>query len=289
MQADSAPPQPQADAAARVPVTKIVGPSRARSRARVARDLVQALAFAFAGIWAVYTFVYKEIIVPAGEPAAVVVTPTLEVIGRRGGTVLVRASFHLANRSRSRAYLPAVWFGVFGMRLEARDLADTAYARMNREAAAAEPLPTARFSQLVAADVIAAGRLLPDLETWYDPGDEQRVEQLLYVPADRFDVAQVYVEYLATKDISRLAAVRWAADQTGFVTPRLVFDGDTARVHELTEQSPAYLSWLRETGAGINFATATISLWTDAPTSSAPASPPPAAAPEPAGVIERLP
>jgi len=108
------------------------------------------------------------------------------------------------------------------------------------------------------------------------------VEQLLYIPADRYDAAQLQVEYLITKDIHELKEIRWRTTDQGDLSPRLVFKADSrwfggGAPAAIADTSARYLGWLRQTKAGVNFETATIPLWGDAPTPAPSAKSGPAA------------
>jgi hypothetical protein len=251
----------------------------------VMRDAIQAFALLVAAVWGGYTFIYKEVVVPARQPAALVVTPTLEAIGRRGDLVLARATFHMVNRSDSKVYAPAIWYSVRGLKLEPVTPEDTAYLRASREAASG-PYPTARFSQYSVADVIGMGKVAQEVETWFDPDGEQRVEHLLYIPADRYDAAQLQVQSLVSRNVSDVKEIRWRLDDNGDLEPRLVFKPESSygtaglAPAALSDTSARYVGWLRETHAGVNFVTATISLWSgSAAAATAPAA---AAVPKPA-------
>ena len=249
----------------------------ADARARVLRDALQAFALLIAALWGLYTFLYKEVIVPRNRPAALVVTPMLEAIGRRGDVVLARATFQMVNRSDSKVYVPAMWYSVRGLKLESVEQEDTAYLRLNRENAQ-KPFPTARFSQFTAADLVGAGKVSTEVETWFEPGAEQRVEQLLYIPADRYDAAQLSVQYLISKDIHEVKEIRWRTTEQGDLDPRLVFTADSrwyggGAPAAMLETDARYLGWLRQTRAGVNYVTATIPLWGNGPAPAAPPSP----------------
>ena len=261
------PPQPYPQPA--TPVERLGWLTAADARARVLRDALQAIALLIAAAWGFYTFVYKEVIVPRNRPASLVVTPVLEAIGRRGNLVLARATFEMANRSDSKVYVPAMWYTVRGLRLQQVEQDDSAYLGANRKAAQ-QLYATARFSQFTAADLIAAGKVSTEVETWFDPGSEQRVEQLLYIPADRYDAAQLQVQYLITKDIRDVKEVRWRTNDQGDLDPRLVF-ATGSRYHgngapaAMSGTDTRYLGWLRATKAGVNYVTATIPLWGEGP------------------------
>lgn len=254
---------------------------RRRVAAVVVRDVIQGLALIVAAAWGGYTFIYKEIILPARSPAALVVTPTLEAIGRHGDTIMARATFHMVNRSGSKVYTPIIWYTVRGLKLEGIAPDDTTYLRQIGEAAE-KPYPTARFSGFSAVDLIGAGKLSNEVETWYDPGGEQTVEQILFIPADRYDAAQLQVEYLITKDIHDVKAVRWRTAPDGNFDARLVFDpaspyGSAGLAPAaLSDTSPRYVRWLRANHGGMSYATATMSLWRGSPAAAAP-TPAPAA------------
>ena len=264
-QAQPVEPPPQRVAVAPPPVR--------RSTSRLVRDLLQSIALIIAAMWGAYTFFYREIIIPARRPAALVVTPSLEAIGRRGDTVLARATFAMVNHSDSRVYAPAIWYSVRGLKLQPVNTEDSTYQRENREGAD-KPYPTARVSQFTAADVIGEGKINTEVEYWFDPNGEQRVEQILYIPADRYDAAQLSVQYLVTKDIHELKQVRWRTTDDGDLEPRLVFAEGSAYAGppaELSDTVPRYVRWLKRHQGGVNFVSATLSLWRNAP--AAPASP----------------
>ncbi|HKP75240.1 MAG TPA: hypothetical protein VJT67_06820 [Longimicrobiaceae bacterium] len=257
------------------PVERLGWLTAADARARVLRDALQAIALLIAAAWGFYTFVYEQVIVPRNRPAALVVTPVLEAIGRRGDLVLAKATFVMANHSDSKVYVPAMWYTVRGLKLEQVEQNDSAYLNANRKAAQ-ELFATARFSQFTAADLVGTGKVSTEVETWFEPGAEQRVEQLLYIPADRYDAAQLQVQYLITKDIGDVKEVRWRTTDQGDLDPRLVFAAGSkyfgnGAPAEMSDRDTRYLGWLRATRAGVNYVTATIPLWGDRP--AAPAKP----------------
>ena len=251
----------------------------ADARARVLRDVLQAFALLIAALWGLYTFVYKEVIVPRNRPAALVVTPMLEAIGRQGDMVLARATFQMVNHSDSKVYAPAIWYAVRGLKLQGVDQDDSTYLRQLGKDAQ-KPYPTARFSQFAVVDLIGTGKVSNEVETWFEPGAEQRVEQILLIPADRYDAAQLQVQYLISKDVHEVKEIRWRTTAEGDLDPRLVFadgspyaaDGAPAA---MSDTVPRYVTWLKANGGGVNYVTATLSLWRSggAATPAAPAAP----------------
>jgi len=253
----------------------------ADARARVLRDVLQAVALLIAAAWGLYTFVYKEVIVPRNRPAALVVTPSLEAIGRHGDTILALATFQMANHSDSKVYAPAIWYSVRGLKLAGVEQDDSAYLHQLRKGAQ-ETFPTARFSQFTGVDLIGAGKVSGEVETWFEPGAEQRVEQILLIPADRYDAAQLQVQYLIAKDVHEVKEIRWRTVEQGDLEPRLVFTAESPYAGggspaALSDTVPRYVSWLRANQAGMSYVTATLSLWRNASASA------PAPKPEPAG------
>lgn len=249
----------------------------ADARARVLRDVLQAFALLIAALWGLYTFVYKEVIVPRNRPAALVVTPSLEAIGRQGDMVLARATFQMVNHSDSKVYAPAIWYAVRGLKLESLDQDDSTYLRQ-LGTDAQKPYPTARFSQFAVVDVIGTGKVTNEVETWFEPGAEQRVEQILLIPADRYDAAQLQVQALISKDVHEVKQIRWRTTADGDLDPRLVFaDGSPYAAGgapaAISDTVPRYVTWLKANGGGVNYVTTTLSLWRSGGAAATPAAP----------------
>ncbi|HEV7588818.1 MAG TPA: hypothetical protein VGO40_11950 [Longimicrobium sp.] len=245
----------------------------ADARARVLRDVLQAFALLIAALWGLYTFVYKEVIVPRNRPAALVVTPTLEAIGRRGDMVLARATFQMRNTSDSKVYAPAIWYAVRGLKLEGVEQDDSTYLRRLSQDAQ-KPFPSARFSQFSVVEVLGTGKVSAEVETWFEPGAEQRVEQILLIPADRYDAAQLQVQALISKDVHEVKEIRWRTTAEGDLDPRLVFTAGSRYAAggvpaAMSDTVPRYVSWLRANGGGVNFVTATLALWRTGPAATA--------------------
>jgi len=280
------PPYPHADAHPGAPQRFPAPPPPVATQNRrpwltsaIIRDVIQAVALLIAAMWGGYTFIYREIIIPARRPAALVVTPTLEAIGRHGDTILAKATFHMVNHSASRVYAPAIWYSVRGLKLQGLATEDTTYLRQNQEAAN-KPYPTARFSEYTVADVIGTGKVASEVETWWDTEAEQSLEFLLYIPADRYDAAQVTVTSLVAKNVGDVKEVSWRTNEAGDLDPRLVFRRESKygvasmAPAALSDTSTRYVRWLRDNQAGVNFVTSTISLWRGSPaTPGAPAAP----------------
>jgi hypothetical protein len=249
----------------------------ADARARVLRDVLQAFALLIAALWGLYTFVYKEVIVPRNRPAALVVTPTLEAIGRQGDMVLARATFQMTNTSASKVYAPAIWYTIRGLKLEGVEQDDSTYLRRLGQDAQ-KPYPSARFSQFSAVEVVGTGKLSAEVDTWFEPGAEQRVEQILLIPAGRYDAAQIQVQALISKDVHEVKEIRWRTTAAGDLDPRLVFTAGSRYAAggapaALSDTVPRYVTWLKANGGGVNFVTATLSLWRNGAGTPAPAAP----------------
>jgi hypothetical protein len=187
----------------------------------------------------------------------------------------------MANHSDSKVYSPAVWYSVRGLKLESVAVDDSTYVRRNGETAE-KPYATARFSAFSTVDLIGAGKVATEVETWYEPGAEQTVEQLLLIPADRYDAAQLSVQTLISKDVHDVKAVRWGTTPEGDLEPRLLFQPTSPYGRgglppaTLSDTSTRYVRWLRANHGGVSFATATMSLWRGSPAAAAPAPAPPA-------------
>ncbi|HEX8243808.1 MAG TPA: hypothetical protein VF541_09940, partial [Longimicrobium sp.] len=82
------------------------------------------------------------------------------------------------------------------------------------------------------------------------------------------DAAQLTVQYLVAKDVHELKEVRWRATDDGDLEPRLVFAQGSryaGAATALSDTERRYVRWLKANQGGVNFVTATISLWRNSP------------------------
>src|SRR5262249_50262522 len=83
------------------------------------KDLVQAVAFTAAGVWAIYNFWYRERYLPRTIDANVVVRTTLEKLGEKDGTVAVRLAMVAENHGAAPARILGLSRWAFGQRIGA--------------------------------------------------------------------------------------------------------------------------------------------------------------------------
>jgi hypothetical protein len=94
-------------------------------RIRVVRDVFEIVAFAAAGIWAIWTFWYQASYAPKHEKPAVDWKLSLELVGRRPtGELAVRATVKAKNTGKAVERLAAIVVNVTGVRVEPDTTAD---------------------------------------------------------------------------------------------------------------------------------------------------------------------
>jgi len=83
------------------------------------KDLVQAVAFTAAGVWAIYNFWYRERYLPRTVDANVVVKSTLEKLGEKDGIVALRLSMVAENHGAAPARILGISRWAFAQRVAA--------------------------------------------------------------------------------------------------------------------------------------------------------------------------
>lgn len=79
------------------------------------KDVVQAVAFTAAGIWAIYTFWYRETYLPRVTDANVALRVQLDVLGQKDGVVAIRARTLIDNPGKATARILAVGLSARGL------------------------------------------------------------------------------------------------------------------------------------------------------------------------------
>lgn len=244
------------------------------ARAKAIKDWTQFAMLLFATAWGVYTFVYKETILPARRPATLTVTTELEELGRNADRVLMRLRIHAINRTERKVYVPALWYSVRGIQLAPQQQSLDEYR--SRIGSLPQAEVHARHSAVTGADVVAVGTILNEITCYYEPTDETTNEVLFEVPADHYDALEARARFFVTKETEGLSLAEWAVGPDGEMEPKILLSG--------RDYDPSYnlehYAWALRVGAGFNWASSTRSLWPNGSAPS-PASPVEASPSEP--------
>lgn len=238
------------------------------------KDVLQIVLLLFAAAWGVYTFVYKDIILPGKRPPAVTLATTLEELDRSDGMILVRAHLVVANPGDGKVWVPALWWNVYGERFGNEDRTPPKFVGDVRLLLEGVEESLSRFSNVESREVVAVGRI-PDYETWYQPRDETVHEQLFLVPEGRFDAVRVFVDAYISRSIAEFAPTTWEIDEAGVLNPTLLLKQkgwakDSSRVAPLAPATdPAHQKLLDRIDAGHTSTTASLRIKPKASTAEA--------------------
>jgi len=237
----------------------------------VRAEWAQALLLGMGTMIAAGTFWFKDIYEPAVTPATLNISPALEMIGRRGDDLLVRASLSVENRGGYRVYVPAFWYTVRGYCFRPRAMSPDSYE------AALRTWPgggmQSRFNEPAVGDLLVAGRPSPRKDSHFDPGSQRHYEELFLVPAGQYAALRMEVQYMVAKDVSEVDSTHWwqadhqVGEQVFLPTPRAAAgpgvlawsrDGTTASLPYHREKHDA---WRKRAGAALGWSHSTLSLW----------------------------
>jgi hypothetical protein len=227
------------------------------------REWTQFGILLFATGWGVYTFVYKETILPARRPATLTVTASLEELGRTEDKALIRLRVHAVNRTDRKVYVPALWYSVTGLKLAEQSTAPEEYRSQIEYAPQAEL--QARYSAIAAADVVAVGTILNRVTDYYEPTDETTNEVLFEVPLQPYDALQARAQFFLTRETDGLSLSGWNVSERGELDPQLLLSG---RPYD-PEFNAQHHAWALSSGAGFNWSSSTLGRPARLPTSQA--------------------
>jgi hypothetical protein len=239
-------------------------------RVRRKPEWVQALLIGASTLIGAGTFWYTDIHQPAVSPATLTMTPALEMIGRRGDELLVRASLKIENRSNYRVYAPALWYTVRGYCFRPRTQpADSFEAAVS---AWREGALQSRFNTGDTGDLLVVGRPSPRKESYYDPASDRRYEELFLVPRNLYAALRMEVHYMVAKDISEIDTTRWKMEKNHdvheeiYLSRRALGYDSVARQFGTRMMSEPYrgrvhTAWRERAGAAWGWSHASLSLW----------------------------
>src|SRR5688500_4156775 len=93
-------------------------------RSEVCNNYVQACAIVAAGVWARYTFVYQEWIVPRSHPRPIRIASKVIPAGTRNDLTALRLRIVLTNDGKVRAYIPLSYIRLIAETVTSSVIAD---------------------------------------------------------------------------------------------------------------------------------------------------------------------
>lgn len=242
---------------------------RSFRRVSVQPEWVQALLLGMGTMIGAGTFWFTDIYEPAVTPATLNISPAVEMIGRRGDDLLVRASLDVENRGTYRVYVPAFWYTVRGFCYHPRAISPDSYEVALRGWRGGGV--QSRFNEPALGDLLVAGRPSPRKDSYFDPGSVRHYEELFLVPAGQYAALRMEVQYMVAKDVSEVDSTHWwqADHQVGeqvFLPTRQVAAGPGVLAWAGTTTSQPYRrdkhdAWRKRAGAALGWSNSTLSLW----------------------------
>jgi hypothetical protein len=157
------------------------------------RHIIEAAALIAAGVWAFYTFIYQEKIKPAGEPATLVVTITVQRVGQDRTRDIPDVAVHWHNAGKTELEVAANGFNVWGQRYA--PTARRTYQNYGNEYTMSNDAP------LVSQELIRAFAQLrntavggmPGVHTTIEPDSTITVGTTIVIPRGKYDVIRAQV------------------------------------------------------------------------------------------------
>jgi len=214
---------------------------RAReSFSEATKNWVQVVAFLLAGVWGVYTFVYREIVIPQTAPVNVTTDLAIENVGEVIGSdnarlIAIELTVSANNPSSREVYLLPNYWVAYGIQIgppaDPVQWQEHASERIDaRQEADGGRYYAVRHIQLVGGSVVFPDDVL-------HPGERVSRSTVFYVPADTFDVLEV-TTFMPNASDSQGLSVDYTMQDNGIQGRFYEMGADGARV-DITEDAEA--------------------------------------------------
>jgi hypothetical protein len=181
------------------------------------RSWITTIGIIVAAIWAAYTFVYKEIVVPQSAPINVSVNLSIQEAGggnfqnaQQFSAVLVEIS--ATNPSSRTIYLlPSVW-RVYGRKATIKNDRDTFTKSVTNAIQSEEENYTEKYTTYSPSELIAAGR--PFSDTGLRPSENVKRSFIIHFPQNTYDALEIIVD-IPTVAEDKTADLKWKLSSDG--------------------------------------------------------------------------
>jgi hypothetical protein len=193
--------------------------AESQSKGKTIQTWVQTVFIIIAGLWGIYTFIYKEIRVPRAAPINISVNLDLKEIGtqdaeggEQGELSAIEMKISARNPSSRPVYLLSnMWFAE-GVKI-ARAAGETFLPEVNGLFISGTPNYMTRHAKKESSEVLATGILFSDHVL--KPNETIATTIVFHVPAKQFDLIQVTAQ-MPTVAKEKKAVLVWAFDGESF-------------------------------------------------------------------------
>ena len=175
---------------------------------------VQIFALILAGIWAIYNFIYKEIIKPKLLPSHISIKLDLSKAGKRNSLLAVKADFTILNNSKRKAVLLPSVYAVWGARntrqLKKKGAKEQEYAilrNLQNMFIDTRDEMTSLVGSKVEKTFVASG---PVFKGWYFDSHESATKSLvIFVPDNTYDYIEMTGYFAVVNDETDIDEAEW--------------------------------------------------------------------------------
>jgi hypothetical protein len=187
-----------------------------------ARLWIEIVAFGAAGFWALYIFVFQNVIVPAMAPPTPIITVTMKHVGDDGPLAVIQINEVFKNAGTVPVVFAAWATTVFGMTV----IPVGAPQRASASAIENELHAYYRFSHAVTvfrdAHITYRGNSQSPYGLWLNPGQEQEMSHEFFVPRWRFPFLEARIVDVYSKDTTHIVPTTLTIDSSGLARPHAV-------------------------------------------------------------------
>jgi hypothetical protein len=187
---------------------------------RVVRDAAEIAAIVLAGVWALYVFVFQNVVVPAMAPPTPTVTVTMKHVGDDGPLAVVQLTETFRNVGTTPVVYAAWATTVFGMNVIPENASQPASSSATENELEAfyrfsHPVPVFRY-----AIVTVQGNRASHYGFQLKPGQVVETSREFFVPKSRFRFLQARIAFFYSKDQVQVVPITLAIEPSGLARPR---------------------------------------------------------------------
>ena len=189
---------------------------------RIVRDTAEIVAIVLAGAWALYVFVFQNVVVPAMAPPTPIITVTMKHVGNDGPLAVVQLNENFRNAGTVPVFFMAWATTVFGMKvLPETNLQPASGSSLENELHAYYRLshPVAVFRD---AHITDRGSRGSPYGLWLNPGQVDEISHEFFVPRSRFPFLEARVVDVYSKDTKHVIPTVLSIDRSGLAYPHTV-------------------------------------------------------------------
>lgn len=230
-------------------------------KVQLIKEILSIIALFIGGAWVATTYARDNVLKPLNEPPHIIISSTLEKIGKKDSLIALKVTTNLHNTSNQQAKILSNYSYIEGIKVTNSSIDDSKYKESIKAQVVKNNFVLKRHYNISKEIVMNYGKVTQDEWFILYPEETYSDNFIFYVPSNKYDKLKFYVAYtFSKKDIESLNFQR-KFSKLGYAYDEAYMNDMKTRVQDYCINLIKNKKPVDECPTRVNYTSSEISLW----------------------------